>query len=115
MRRTCPFLVLWTLTLSVPAAVVAAEPVPRTLAIGAAAPNFKLPGVDGREYSLKDFASARIVVVVFTCNHCPTAQERIRRLHADYWDHGVALVAFRAAYRDRPGSAAANYLVDVKD
>jgi cytochrome oxidase Cu insertion factor (SCO1/SenC/PrrC family) len=54
-----------------------------TLAVGAAAPDFDLPGVDGRRYSLKDFASAKILVVVFTCNHCPTAQayeERIQKL-----------------------------------
>jgi thiol-disulfide isomerase/thioredoxin len=68
----------------------------RTLPIGAPAPDFKLPGVDGREHSLKDFADARILVIVFTCNHCPTAQayeDRIIRLHADYKDKGVALVA----------------------
>jgi peroxiredoxin len=68
----------------------------RTLPIGAEAPDFKLPGVDGREHALKDFAGARILVVVFTCNHCPTAQayeDRIIRLHADYKDKGVALVA----------------------
>jgi peroxiredoxin len=68
----------------------------RMLPIGAAAPDFKLPGVDGREHSLKDFADARILVVVFTCNHCPTAQayeDRIMRLHADYKSKGVALVA----------------------
>jgi peroxiredoxin len=67
----------------------------RTLPIGAAAPDFKLPGVDGREHALKDFADASILVVVFTCNHCPTAQayeDRILRLHADYKEKGVALV-----------------------
>jgi peroxiredoxin len=68
----------------------------QTLAIGAAAPDFDLPGVDGKRYSLKDFADAKILVVVFTCNHCPTAQayeDRIAKLHADYKDKGVALVA----------------------
>src|SRR6516225_5792319 len=67
----------------------------RTLPIGAAAPDFKLPGVDGQDHALKDFADARILVIVFTCNHCPTAQayeDRIIRLHADYKDKGVALV-----------------------
>jgi peroxiredoxin len=68
----------------------------RILPIGAAAPDFKLPGVDGHEHVLKDFGGARILVVVFTCNHCPTAQayeDRIIRLHADYKSKGVALVA----------------------
>src|SRR5262249_34965102 len=66
------------------------------LPIGAAAPGFTLPGVDGRDHSLKDFADARVLVVVFTCNHCPTAQayeDRIVALHSDYKDKGVALVA----------------------
>ncbi|MBI3862771.1 MAG: redoxin domain-containing protein [Planctomycetia bacterium] len=67
-----------------------------TLAIGAAAPELNLPGVDNNTYRLADFAGAKVLVVVFTCNHCPTAQayeERIIRLHADYRDKGVALVA----------------------
>jgi peroxiredoxin len=68
----------------------------KTLPIGAAAPDFQLPGVDGKTYSLKDFADAKVLVVIFTCNHCPTAQayeERVARLHADTKDKGVALVA----------------------
>jgi peroxiredoxin len=67
-----------------------------TLAIGSRAPDFNLPGVDGRTYSLKDFAAAKFLVVVFTCNHCPTAQyyeERIKKIAAEYQDRGVALVA----------------------
>jgi peroxiredoxin len=74
----------------------AAPPDVETLAIGAAAPDFTLPGVDGRTHRLKDFAGAKILVVLFTCNHCPTAQayeDRIIKLHADYKDRGVALVA----------------------
>ncbi len=61
-----------------------------------AAPDFNLPGVDGRNWALKDFADAKILVVVFTCNHCPTAQdyqERIKAITADYKSKGVALVA----------------------
>jgi peroxiredoxin len=68
----------------------------RTLPIGAPAPDFNLPGVDGKTYSLKDFAAARILAVIFTCNHCPTAQayeDRIIRLARDYKDRGVAVVA----------------------
>ncbi|HEY2251519.1 MAG TPA: redoxin domain-containing protein [Planctomycetaceae bacterium] len=67
-----------------------------TLALGAAAPELNLPGVDGKTYRLSDFADAKILVVLFTCNHCPTAQayeERISKLNADYRDKGVALVA----------------------
>ena len=66
------------------------------LRIGQKAPFFKLPGVDGRNYRLTDFAKADILVVIFTCNHCPTAQayeERINKLAADYKNKGVAVVA----------------------
>jgi len=66
------------------------------LKIGQKAPDFNLPGVDGRNYKLADFAKADILVVIFTCNHCPTAQayeERIKKLAADYKDKGVAVVA----------------------
>lgn len=42
-----------------------------TLEIGESAPDFSLPGTDGKTYSLKDFADAKILVVFFTCNHCP--------------------------------------------
>jgi peroxiredoxin len=66
------------------------------LEIGAAAPDFRLPGVDGKMYSLADFANAKVLMVVFTCNHCPTAQayeDRLIQLHRDYRDRGVAVVA----------------------
>lgn len=68
----------------------------KTLAIGAAAPDFQLPGVDGKDYALKTFADAKLLLVIFTCNHCPTAnayEKRIIDLHADYKAKGVALVA----------------------
>ena len=68
----------------------------KTLDIGTRAPDFSLPGVDGRTYCLGDFADAKVLVVIFTCNHCPTAQayeERFRRLHQDYQARGVAVVA----------------------
>ena len=67
-----------------------------TLAIGAAAPDFDLPGVDGRTHSLKEYASARVLVIVFTCNHCPTAQayeERLQKLSDDFAPKGATLVA----------------------
>jgi len=74
---------------------IAAEQ-PKMLEIGATAPDFKLPGVDDKTYTLKDFADANILVIIFTCNHCPTSQayeDRIIKLHADFKDKGVALVA----------------------
>lgn len=69
---------------------------PETLKIGAQAPDFNLLGVDGKRYSLKSFANADILAIVFTCNHCPTAQayeERIKKLTSDYKAKKVAVVA----------------------
>ena len=74
----------------------AAEPRIETLPIGASAPDFKLPGVDGRRHALRDFRKSPVLVVIFTCNHCPTAQyyeKRLTKIVEDYWVKGVALVA----------------------
>lgn len=76
----------------------AAEDQPPTLPIGARAPDFCLPGIDDRVHCLKDFASSKVLVVIFTCNHCPTAQlyeTRIQQLVSDYRDRGVAFVAIQ--------------------
>lgn len=67
-----------------------------TLAIGAIAPDFHLPATDGKMYSLASFKDARILVIVFTCNHCPTAQayeQRLIRLTSDYKNKSVSVVA----------------------
>lgn len=69
---------------------------PATLPIGAAAPDFSLPATDGKTYSLKEFSASKILLIVFTCNHCPTAQayeDRIKQLVTDYKSKGVAIVA----------------------
>jgi len=69
---------------------------PPTLPLGSSASDFSLPGVDGRNWGLEDFAAAKALAVVFTCNHCPTAQyyePRFKQLAADFKDKGVALVA----------------------
>ncbi|HWR74497.1 MAG TPA: thioredoxin family protein, partial [Bacteroidales bacterium] len=68
----------------------------RTLEIGKKAPDFNLPGVDGQMHSLSGFNDHSILVVIFTCNHCPTAQsyeERIISLVNDYQGRGVGFVA----------------------
>src|SRR4029077_14996115 len=68
------------------------------LALGSSAPDFSLPGVDGKTHTLADYAAAPILVVVFTCNHCPIAQmyeQRIQQLQEDYPDRGVAVVAIQ--------------------
>jgi peroxiredoxin len=67
----------------------------KPLAIGSEAPDFDLPGVDGKRHSLADFVDAKVLVLVFTANHCPTAQayeERIEALHAEFASRGVTFV-----------------------
>jgi len=66
-----------------------------TLSIGSPAPDFNLPAVDGKNYSLASFSKAKLLVVIFTCNHCPTAQayeDRIIRLTSDYSPKNAAIV-----------------------
>ena len=67
-----------------------------TLTIGSPAPDFSLPGVDGKNHSLSDFSASKALVIVFTCNHCPDARAargKVIALHEDYKNKGVALVA----------------------
>jgi len=62
------------------------------------APDFALPGVDGKTHKLSDYASSPILAVIFTCDHCPIAQmyeSRIEKLYEDYGKQGVAVVAIQ--------------------
>lgn len=81
------------LTLSLVAWAQQTHPI---LAIGSPAPDFDLPGVDGATHKLSDYSASRVLVVIFTCNHCPIAQmyeRRIAQLAADYKDRSVSVVA----------------------
>jgi len=69
---------------------------PETLAIGASAPDFELPGVDEKMYKLSDFDVADVLMIVFTCNHCPDAQlaePSLIQIVEDYKDKSFAMVA----------------------
>src|SRR5476651_2253615 len=68
----------------------------KTLPIGAAAPDFSLPGVDGKTYTLQSFKDAKVLAIVFMCNHCPTSQayeDRVIKMTSDYAAKGVSVVA----------------------
>ena len=85
------------LLLFVSIAAFADEPHP-TLALGSPAPDFSLPGIDGKIHKLSDYSGAKVLVIVFTCNHCPTAQlyeTRIKKLADDYRNRDVSLVAIQ--------------------
>ena len=76
---------------------LADEPHP-TLALGSSAPDFSLPGIDGNAHKLSDYSASKVLVVVFTCNHCPTAQlyeTRIKKLADEYRNRDVSLVAIQ--------------------
>ena len=71
-----------------------------TLEIGRPAPEFlNLPGVDGKKYSLADFSEAKLLVVVFSCNHCPYvvgSEDRMNELYAGYQPKGVEMVVINS-------------------
>ena len=68
------------------------------LATGSPAPDFALPGVDGKTHRLGDYKKSPLLMVMFICNHCPTSQlyeGRMKKLVADYEGKGVAFVAIQ--------------------
>jgi peroxiredoxin len=67
--------------------------------LGAACPDFRLPGVDGSTHALADFAPSPVLVVMFICNHCPyvkAVEDRLIRLRTEYGPRGVQLVGICA-------------------
>jgi peroxiredoxin len=87
------------------------------LAIGSPAPDFSLPGVDGKIHKLADYAGSKILAIVFECNHCPVSQlyeSRIEKLYRDYKAKGVTFVAINP---NNPKSIRLNELgyTDVTD
>ena len=95
IQSTWKFVAFFGFILALPAWAQESHPI---LALGSPAPNFALPGVDGAIHKLADYSSSPVLVVVFTCNHCPIAQmygRRIAQLAVDYKDRGVAVVAIQ--------------------
>ncbi|HXU49865.1 MAG TPA: redoxin domain-containing protein [Candidatus Binatia bacterium] len=87
------------------------------MAIGAAAPDFNLPGVDGKTHKLSDYASAKVLAIVLESDHSPASQlyeSRIRKLYEAYKDKGVAIVAISP---DNPDAVAIDQMAytDVGD
>ena len=69
------------------------------LALYVAAPDFNLPGVDGKNYSLNAFCEKSVLVIIFSCNHCPYVkayEDRMIALQSEFQDKGVTFVAINA-------------------
>ena len=70
-----------------------------TLQLGEGAPDFSLPATDGKTYSLADFADSPILVIAFSCNHCPYvvgSEDRMIDFARDYQSKGVQFVAINS-------------------
>ena len=70
-----------------------------TLNLGSPAPDFDLPGVDGHRYSIASFAGKPVLVVIFSCNHCPYVRDyetRMVSIQEEYAPKGVQLVAINS-------------------
>lgn len=60
---------------------------------------FSLPGVDGNTYSPDDFSAKQVLVIIFSCNHCPYVrawEDRMVQIQADTGNRGVQLIAINA-------------------
>ncbi|MEM1297336.1 MAG: redoxin domain-containing protein, partial [Verrucomicrobiota bacterium] len=94
--KTLPILFLF---IALHGSLFAAPPPPdgvKTLAIGSPAPEFSLPGTDGKQHTLEQYAQKKVLAVLFTCNHCPTAQAveaRVKQLVEDLADQSFQLLA----------------------
>lgn len=72
--------------------------------IGAKAPAFSLPGVDGETYSLDSFKDCKTLLVIFMCNHCPyviAVQDRINDLAKKYKSQGLAVIGINSNNPDK--------------
>ncbi len=72
---------------------------PQMLALGAKAPDFDLPGVDGKTHTLASYSDKPVLVVIFSCNHCPYVkdyEDRMVGIQRDYASRGVQLVAINS-------------------
>ena len=69
------------------------------LTLGSSAPDFELIGVDGNKHALGSFSTKPVLVVIFSCNHCPYVkdyEDRIVAIQRDYASKGVQLVAINS-------------------
>ncbi|MEM7449261.1 MAG: thioredoxin family protein [Myxococcota bacterium] len=90
-----------------------------SMRVGTSAPSFRLEGTDGAWWSLDDFASSSVLVVLFTCNHCPyakAAEDRLIALQNEYAPEQLRLVAINPNDSERyPEDSFENMVVRAKE
>ncbi len=72
---------------------------PFTLALGDQAPSFQLPATDGKNYALDNFTDSPVLVIFFTCNHCPyviNSDEQTRATVEKYAERGVQFIGINS-------------------
>ncbi|MBS0654689.1 MAG: thioredoxin family protein, partial [Verrucomicrobia bacterium] len=72
---------------------------PFTLELNSKIPDFSLPATDGKSYSVQSFQDAPVLVLFFTCNHCPYvigSDEVTRKTALQFQDKGVRFVAINS-------------------
>lgn len=92
---------------------------PQMLALGAKAPDFDLPGVDGKTHTLASYSEKPVLVVIFSCNHCPYVkayEDRMVGIQRDYASRGVQFVAINSNdERSYPEDSLAQMVVRAKE
>jgi len=88
---------------------------PFTLEIGSEAPDFALLGTDGKTYSLKDFEKADVLVIFFTCNHCPyvlNSDELTAKTARRFQTNNVAFVGINSNSEKTKSLDSFDYMVE---
>ncbi|PIS43822.1 MAG: hypothetical protein COT22_13790, partial [Ignavibacteria bacterium CG08_land_8_20_14_0_20_37_9] len=71
----------------------------KRIELGQTAPDFRLPDISGKNYTISDFAASPLLLIIFSCNHCPYVQayeERIKKLQNDFRGKGLQIIAINA-------------------
>lgn len=88
---------------------------PFTLPLASKAPDFTLKATDGKTYSLKDFSSFPVLVVFFTCNHCPYvigSDEVTRKTVEKFTPQKVAFVGINSNSKETVPEDAFEHMVE---
>jgi peroxiredoxin len=86
-----------------------------TLELGKRAPDFKLPATDGKTYGLSDFKDAKVLVIFFTCNHCPyvTGSDEVTRKTAlKFIPQGVKFVGINSNSKNTHAEDSFEHMVE---